>query len=170
MDQQLPLRDIHLPEPVGWWPPAIGWWLLLILVPLLVLGVMWLVRRLRRASPVKLARRELDALRADASLDPAEKVRRLSILLRRTALSVYPRDEVAGLAGEAWLRWLDEPLGEPRFSQGAGRLLADAPYRPAPAADVDELLDLCRDWLKALSKSRRRRSAPSFPGREVSEA
>lgn len=170
MEQQLPLRDIHLPEPVGWWPPAIGWWLLLILVPLLVLGVMWLIRRLRRVSPVKLARRELDALRADGSLDPAEKVRRLSILLRRTALSVYPRDEVAGLAGEAWLRWLDEPLGEPRFSQGAGRLLVDAPYRPAPPTDLDELLDLCRDWLRALSKSHRQRSAPPLPGRKVSDA
>ena len=25
---QLDLRDIHLPEAIGWWPPAIGWWLL----------------------------------------------------------------------------------------------------------------------------------------------
>ena len=23
---QLPLRDLHLPETIGWWPLAPGWW------------------------------------------------------------------------------------------------------------------------------------------------
>ncbi|MGB5468066.1 MAG: DUF4381 family protein, partial [Sedimenticolaceae bacterium] len=42
------LRDYHLPDAVGWWPPAPGWWLLFGL--LLVLGglfVWWSMRRLR---------------------------------------------------------------------------------------------------------------------------
>lgn len=54
--------------------------------------------------------------------------------------------------GEAWLRWLDQTLGEAQFSQGPGRWLAEAPYRPAPEADLEALLALCRSWLKALSK------------------
>ncbi len=152
--EPLPLRDIHLPEAIGWWPPAIGWWL----APLVVFGslalLVWLVRRWRRVTPIKLARKALDALANDAELTPDEKLRRLSELLRRIALTLYPRQHVAGLTGEAWLRWLDETLGEPRFSQGPGRMLMDAPYRPQPMADVEPLLALSRDWLQALAKTK----------------
>lgn len=160
--EPLPLRDIHLPEAIGWWPPAIGWWLL----PLVLVGcaglLVWLVRRWRRVTPIKLASRELERLRRDADLSPDEKLRRLSVLLRRVALTLYPREHVAGLAGEAWLLWLDETLGEPRFSQGPGKPLAEAPYRRAPAEDLDPLLSLCRDWLKALSKTKAGRRALSI--------
>ena len=32
MDQNaLPLRDLHLPDAIGWWPPAPGWWVLFVL-------------------------------------------------------------------------------------------------------------------------------------------
>jgi hypothetical protein len=151
--EPLPLRDIHLPAAIGWWPPAIGWWLAPLAALTLAALLVWLVRRWRRVTPVKLALRELDRLAQDPELDPAEKLRRLSILLRRTALTLHPREQVAGLTGQAWLAWLDQALGEPRFSQGPGRALAEAPYRRAPAEDWEPLLGLCRDWLKALSKT-----------------
>lgn len=165
--EPLPLRDIHLPEPVGWWPPAPGWWLLAILMPALTAGLIWLVRRRRRMTPIKLALRELDFLQGDADLGADAKLRRLSILLRRTALTLYPRHSVAGLTGEDWLRWLDETLGEPRFSQGPGRILAEAPYRPVPAAHLDEVLALCRDWLRVLSKTPMGRRALPSPARKT---
>ena len=28
----LPLRDLHLPAEVGWWPLAPGWWVLIAIV------------------------------------------------------------------------------------------------------------------------------------------
>ena len=27
--EQIPLRDLHLPEAIGWWPLAPGWWILI---------------------------------------------------------------------------------------------------------------------------------------------
>jgi hypothetical protein len=160
MESSLPLRDIHLPEAVGWWPPAIGWWLLPLFILALAALLVWLIHRVRRMTPAKLALRELDLLQQDAKLSPDEKLRRLSILLRRVCLSVYSREDVAGLTGEDWLRWLDRPLKAPGFSQGPGRILLDGAYRRAPAADMEALLRLCRDWVKALSKTKAPRHAP----------
>lgn len=157
--EPLSLRDIHLPDPISWWPPAIGWWLLLALAILIVVGLVWLIRRWRRVTPIKLALRELDALATDSTASPADQLRRLSMLLRRVALSLYPRHEVAGLTGEDWLRWLDHTLSEPRFSQGAGRALIDAPYRPTPPEAIDDLVALTRDWLRTLAKTRAGRRA-----------
>jgi len=147
----LPLRDIHLPAPVGWWPPAPGWWLLLAGVPLLLILLAWLWRWLRRQTVKKLALRELEAI-VQSDVGFSEKTRQLAVLLRRTCLSVYPREEVAGLVGEQWLAFLDGPLGGQDFSAGAGRLLLEAPYRREPQGDLDALFKLCRAWIKRLPK------------------
>jgi hypothetical protein len=97
----------------------------------------------------KLALAELKAIEVENVPTP-EKLRRVSVLMRRVALSVYPREEVAGLTGEAWLLRLDEPLDSPEFSRGAGRLLLNGPYQPAGDSDITRLLDLCREWLQRL--------------------
>ena len=157
--ESLPLRDIHLPEPVGAWPPAIGWWLVLLALVAAVWLLVWRFRR-RRLTPVRRALLELAELRADASLSPNEKLRRLSILLRRVALTLHPRHEIAGLTGTAWLAWLDAALDRPRFSQGPGRRLVEAPYRPVAPAESEDLLALGEEWLLALSKTRAGRGAP----------
>ena len=39
---QLPLRDLHLPEAVGWWPLAPGWW---VLIALAIAGCIYLLYR-----------------------------------------------------------------------------------------------------------------------------
>lgn len=152
MEPNLPLRDIHLPEPIGWWPPAPGWWLLLFGIPALLALLVWLWRRWRRPTVKKLALRELDAIAGDAA-DARVKLQRLGTLLRRVCLSIYPRAEVAGLAGEAWLAFLDRQVGDRRFSEGAGRLLLEAAYRREVEADVADLLALCRDWLTRLPET-----------------
>jgi hypothetical protein len=85
-------------------------------------------------------------------------LRQLSVLLRRVCISLYPRAEVAGLTGEAWLNFLDQPLTGRPFGTGNGRILVDAPYRRViPPVEVQSLLTHCREWLDAVAVAARGR-------------
>ncbi|MFO7285663.1 MAG: DUF4381 domain-containing protein [Gammaproteobacteria bacterium] len=137
----LPLRDIHLPEPVSWWPPAPGWWVLLAFG--LAVLVFALYRRHRERGR-RAALAAIDRIVADlrAGADPAESLREMSIVLRRFAMSVAADGEarmVPGLVGRSWLEYLDRHGGGEAFRRGPGRLLADAPYRPGGVARDDAL-------------------------------
>ncbi len=143
----LPLHDIHLPAPIGWWPPAPGWWILsglLLLVPLLVWG-WWRFRQRRRMR--QLALQQLEKL---TDFPETELLIALSRLLRQAAIIHFPRQDCAGLSGQDWLEFLDRSLNDRPFSTGIGRCLSDAPYRPGTEVDTVALLDLCRRWLKKL--------------------
>lgn len=151
--ETLPLRDIHLPTAIGWWPPAPGWWLLLGLGVLLLAGVMLLRRRQRRLRDRRLALAELEEL---AQGPPDAQAAALSRLLRRAALCHYPPADCAGLCGEAWLEFLDRPFADRPFSQGIGRFLLEAPYRAGAEMDRPAGIELCRRWLLHLPGDGRR--------------
>jgi hypothetical protein len=154
--EQIPLRDLHLPEAVGWWPLAAGWWVLL---GLLAIGLLLLLRRAwirwRRDAARRLALKELARVEGAYREAPNAVLlaTRLSELLRRTMLAYSPRRDVAGLTGGDWLAWLDRGLDEPLFTQGPGKSLQDMPYRRADSAardlDAEALLDAVRRRLKA---------------------
>jgi len=143
------LRDIHLPAPVSWWPPAPGWWALLALVLIVAGLVVWFYRRRRRNRWRAIALNELARLR---TTQPEGLLSDLSVLLRRVAISRFPRREVAALTGEDWLAFLDRTLGdETAFRSAAGRALLSGPYgNDGPEVDVGSLLDLCERWIKRL--------------------
>lgn len=155
---ELPLRDIHLPAPVSWWPPAPGWWLLaLILLLASLLAWLWLrhrrQRRWARAALAELA--ELDAaFRADGNAH--RLCSEVSLLLRRIAVLDRATPEHAALTGEDWLAWLDRPLGGGMFQTGPGRVLLNGPYDPKIELDADALIELCRRWIAGFSPERPR--------------
>ena len=156
---QLPLRDIHLPEAIGWWPPAIGWWLLAVLVPLLIVFFYWLYKRLTRNTAIKAAKKYLATIKETPALDNNQKLRELSMLVRRVAISVSPRTEAASLTGRQWLAFLDKSLTGAPFTEGCGQLLADAPYRNTSPneLEISQLISLCEDWLKAQTNAAKRK-------------
>jgi Domain of unknown function (DUF4381) len=157
---QLPLKDIHLPEAIGWWPPAIGWWLLAVFIPLLIACLYWLYKRLTRKTAIKTAKKNLAAIKHNPALDNSQKLCELSMLIRRVAISVNSRTEVASLTGRQWLAFLDKSVTGAPFSEGCGRLLADAPYRNTPPAELEisQLISLCEDWLNAQTKTSNQKS------------
>jgi predicted membrane metal-binding protein len=144
------LRGYHYPDPVSWWPPAPGWWLLAALLLVLAGAVtLALLRRQRRRAALRAALRELDSLGGGVTdRSPSELARQLSRLLRRYALTRFPRHEVAGLTGDDWLRFLDAHGGDSTFTRGIGRQLQDAPYRAGgDSAATAELVALVRGWI-----------------------
>ncbi len=137
----LPLRDLHLPDPVGWWPLAPGWWaLLLLLAAALVYGLIRYYRAWQRSAPRRFALRELARYEAEYldSGDPVRLGKQLSALLRRSMLAYADRDAVAGLTGETWLEWLDEGMPLPYFHTGGGKSLLQLPYRD-PRGDFSDV-------------------------------
>ena len=84
-------------------------------------------------------------------MDTAEVAQALPELLKRVALTAWPRDEVAALTGEHWHRFLDRSGSMDRFGAGAGRALDRLAYGGAEVLGRDELLDLysaAEQWLR----------------------
>jgi len=149
--QQLPLKDIHIPDTIIWWPPAIGWWLMALLVILLIAVGIWFYKRLTRKTAIKTAKKLLLGIKQNTEINNQQKLVELSKLIRRVAVSNTPRSRAAGLTGQDWLLFLDNSVKGAPFSEGIGQLLANAPYRNTSPSDgeISQLLSLCQDWLNA---------------------
>ncbi|MGD8581232.1 MAG: DUF4381 domain-containing protein [Gammaproteobacteria bacterium] len=151
--EPLPLRDIHLPEPLSWWPPAPGWWLLLLLCATIIAAI-FVFKQLRQRRLLKrTVFAELDRIKQqhDENNDRVQLVKALSVLMRRASISYYPRSHSAGLTGEQWLQHLDKTAHRKEFRNGVGKILASAPYLPSNSQldiDTKALFTLCEDWLK----------------------
>ncbi len=163
---ELPLRDIHLPGAVSWWPPAPGWWLLaaLVLAGLVLYGIHYYRGRHKRAA-LRAMTRVRTALEQGA--EPVACLQYASTVLRRFAMTSAAAAgavaaDVPGLIGERWLRYLDGRWGKTGFSAGLGRKLLAAPYARPNSIDRSvalELTGLCAAWLAAQPATERPRRA-----------
>jgi len=140
------LIDMPLPASIGLWPQTIAARVVCIAILIAVVVMvgrwlyMWHVNRYRRA-----ALADLDRILKGSS---AVIVSQLALLVRRTALAVFPRQKVAELSGEAWLAFLDRSYGGHEFSAGAGRALSRGPYEPPHEDAAAGLPDLVRRWIR----------------------
>jgi hypothetical protein len=160
MTESLPLRDIHLPDAVSWWPPAPGWWLLVVLGLLLLFALYRLWCYLRRPRLDKIAVAEVERLLADPAVveNPLDLLRRISALLRRIGISYLSREAGAGITGHEWYAFLNRLTERAGFSEPSIEMLCNAPYQSAPAVETDAVDRLCtelRAWARALPEKPR---------------
>jgi hypothetical protein len=114
----------HAPEAVGWWPPAPGWWIVTFLAVVTAAALWWWLRQPGRA-PRRAALRQLEVIRA-SDADGAAVARATQNLIRRYALAVFGREQVARLTGERWLQFVIDAGGDALAGAPGRSLLAAA--------------------------------------------
>lgn len=150
--EALPLRDVHLPPPVGWWPLAPGWWIVLGLCGLALAVAVWALlwrqrTRLRRLGLLRL--REI-ATTSQESSSQAHFAAGLSVLCRQLALAC-DGENAAALTGPAWCTHLDALVpGSTFFTAGLGGQIFEAAYRPLPTLPRAEILQGLEYWITHL--------------------
>lgn len=146
------LHDVVSPDPVPWWPLAPGWYVVgAVLVILAGIAAWrwwrhWRSQAYRRAALAEL--NDWEAGRDGDGALAAKDVAQLATLLRRTALAVLPRDQVAGLPDAAWKTVLNQ--AHPESGPDSWAWLPDA-YRPDGSLSGEQArkaLAEVRHWLR----------------------
>lgn len=142
------LRDIHLPDTGGFWPPAPGWWVLATLALIaLVLLVVAMQRKRRRNRWRRLANRALEDLAQNAEATPAWFAR-LNTLLKQAARECHPDSHPEALSGNAWVDFLvDTAPGDQCDRRQLLENMVRAAWQPDVRANPDAALQFARHWL-----------------------
>ncbi|MGX9462613.1 DUF4381 domain-containing protein [Shewanella sp. A14] len=101
------LQDIQLPEPISAIPIAPGYW---IIATILIILAIWLSRRLYKQRQYHAPRKAALTLLESYNIDDDTFAAQVNSLLKRTALTYLPRENLAKLNGQPWFDWLDTRL------------------------------------------------------------
>ena len=151
------LIEITLPQAISYKPETIGW---LILFSLIFTLLVWIVyRRYRYIKANRYRRWALEKLqdierilRQNLGLEKA--LAEIPVLVKQTALHCFPREKIASLSGENWLRFLDASYGGTDFTDGPGQILEQTAYQSQKRLEqykeeeIHELIHTVRKWIK----------------------
>jgi len=125
------LRDIAIPDAPSYWPLAPGAWVVLG-IAVVVLLVRWRLRSIRQRNAHRKAGLEL--------LADVRTSHDISVVLKRVALAVFPRDQVASLYGDDWVAFLHRTCPRSYFSAMA--------TSDANVESDEELVELAEVWIR----------------------
>jgi len=164
------LADIHLPEPVSFWPPAPGWWVLAALVLALAayLAAKY-YQYYKKRKTCDFALRELDQAyqhyaqrengaedhQSDQEQGKLEFVNQFNAVLRRVALWHFPQSNVASLGGQAWVDFIREKGDSSLLTDEIANALSKGRFQTRCEVDVDALNSLGHQWISSLYMGRK---------------
>ncbi|WP_150912881.1 DUF4381 domain-containing protein [Marinobacter halotolerans] len=142
------LRDIHIPEPGGFWPPAPGWWVLLLVIIALVFALaLWARRRRQKNAWYRIANRDLDRL-ANRAAVTAKWFSELNGLLKQSAMARYPNRHPEALSGAEWIDFLLETSPKDRIaSRPTVTAMVQSCYQATPDCSPDDAIRFARLWM-----------------------
>lgn len=104
------LRDIALPDPIGYWPPAPGWWILFFLAIGIIIWA-WILISQRRSKTAYRRQAKIEAETIWKTFQENNDARyyldETAKLVRRCAIIAYPNRNVKHLTGARWQGFLD---------------------------------------------------------------
>jgi len=148
------LHDIHMPASDGWWPLAPGWYLLAACAAIACMLIGFLGYRYYCNGRAKReALRTLAMYEKQYQLDDNSQLctARISELLKRVALAYYPRTQVAGLQGDAWIGFLNTTVKGVNFNSVRMPLL-EQPWRPSRTQNLQPFFNTARKWITGQGK------------------
>jgi len=135
------LHDFYQPPPPSWMPQTIGWYVLFAAISVAL--AWWVLRAIRKWKTNRYRREALQLL-------PLTPVSELSVLLKRTALKVWPREAVAPLTGSAWLAFLNRSTATPAFAERPATAVEEIALREESLAPAEEaqLRERAARWIR----------------------
>ncbi len=147
--------DLIEPAPVPFSFHAPGWYVVeALLLMLLLLGAYWLIRyrrrnRYRREALQWLGSRMI-ALHAQQAY--MQQLYEADMLMKRIAMKIYGREQVAALQGNEWISFLNRQYRRGGlFSEADSYLLTDMLYKSpgtANVADTDHFISKTSNWIR----------------------
>ena len=145
--QALPLRNIHLPADIGWWPLAPGWYIVAILVITSLSILAWMLHRyIKRNRYRKVLLKELQT--ASKNGEPISQL--ANALMRRASREAYGLEKVS-LHGEQWQLFLQQQCDK-QLADTALAALAIHCYAPNYEEDSQAIFDTTKTWLQHHSR------------------
>jgi Domain of unknown function (DUF4381) len=155
------LADIHLPEPVSYWPPAIGWWILGAIALVLLIILFRQFARMRRQQKIcQYAVAELQRCYDSYShADPAaieqsklDYVNQFNTVVRRVALVHFPQANVASLDGASWVDFIRQKGESSLMTEEIAKALQYGRFQTKCEVDVDAMQHFGEQWIESLYK------------------
>ncbi|MFK5986851.1 MAG: DUF4381 domain-containing protein [Pseudomonadota bacterium] len=160
IDNQLQaLADIHLPDPIIWWPPAPGWWIVVLAsIVFVYISYRLINKKLKQSQFRKQAKIELHNIQRywKKQQNLVLSAASLSVFIRRISLTEQElrckqkpnqnfRSDIASLSETQWLAYLQQQPGMQKIGSDYKELLIQLPYQdPLLHFDMQEQQQLAK--------------------------